>query len=621
METKEWNNLTDESYNIFSKLAKSYEYNGIDLVMIDVVPQRGRILSEMVSEGATAYMAGGKDGQQFFSNVPQFTLPFDTFTTRGADAIPKIASAIPQNLVRDKSAVFVYVPMGNNISQKELIKRTGTSVVATNEQNLRGYFEEKANLTDILKAAGLEEHIIPSQMIKTYDPLTSIQSKFLYEKYANEDGKVVIQYCGEGCTEKGGGYSTIVIDNLDDFRKIACEQRDSQMKVATFISGSNSNLSICAGNLVPAQSAQGTLGAVKCNLEDNESRYSPETLTTLQQRAQQLGINEDNTFVCVQPGTLKVVGAKELTSSITNGVGNQLNYNYSQEILDKIYNIGDKLGSLMASCGKVGLCGTDLIIDKTGHIYINEINDRQQGPTESAGLNNEAHGLPGIHRTAFFLNFADISNPQVNSYLTTVKENSRELYDRSLEIPSPFYIKFITKYAGYIKQDLNVGNYEVTADNNGHWHWDLKNPTDKDLEPVNLNNGTSVVRIDTVSAKQGDFFPQETQLARINGTIDKNSTSPFAISEEGLSVLSPEWVEPIEELYKATVYPAQASEEVDVETLESSIPAPANTTEHAVNPADNTQSSEYLTQLAGILYKLQQDGYGSANATVADMNN
>lgn len=605
MNKSEWNNLTEKSFDLFSKLARSYEFNGIDLVMTDVVPQRGRILSEMVDNGATAYIAGGKDGQQFFKNVPQYTLPYDTFTTRGADAMPGIVGALPKNLIRDKSALFVYVPMGDNICNKELTKHTGTTIVATNEQNLRGYFEEKANLTHILKSAGLEEHIIPSQMVKTLDPLTTAQSKFLYSKYADQDGKVVIQYCGEGCTEKGGGYSTLVIDNLEDFNKITSEQRDSQMKVAKFISGSNSNLSICAGNLVPAQQSQGTLGAVKCNLNPEESRYSPETLTVLQQRAKELGISEENTIVSVQPSTLKVVGAKELTSSITNGVGNQLNYNFNQDILDKIYNIGDKLGHLMASCGKVGLCGTDLIIDKDGHIYINEINDRQQGPTESAGLNNEAHGLPGIHRTAFFLNFADVSNPEVSSYLTSIKDNSRELFDKSLEIPSPFYIKFITKYGGYAKQDLNVGNYEVSYNSQGSWQWDLKNPSNKGLEPVDLTTGSAIVRIDTVSAKQGDFFPQETQLARVNGTIDKNSTPPFTINEEGLSILSPDWVEPIERLYESTVYPAQATEFVDNETLEASIPTVENAKESQASENFIDESTKYLSQFANIIARYQ----------------
>ena len=40
-----------------------------------------------------------------------------------------------------------------------------------------------------------------------------------------------------------------------------------------------------------------------------------------------------------------------------------------EDILEDIYNIGDKLGTLMAMCGKVGLCGADLIITKDGEIF------------------------------------------------------------------------------------------------------------------------------------------------------------------------------------------------------------------------------------------------------------
>ena len=70
MQNKTLKELTSEGKKLFSTLAKAYEYNGIDLVMTDIVPQRGGILSEAVKEGATAYIAGGKDGQRFFDNMP-----------------------------------------------------------------------------------------------------------------------------------------------------------------------------------------------------------------------------------------------------------------------------------------------------------------------------------------------------------------------------------------------------------------------------------------------------------------------------------------------------------------------------------------------------------------------
>ncbi|MBQ3493803.1 MAG: hypothetical protein IJA69_00125, partial [Clostridia bacterium] len=353
--------LTQKGKELFSKLAKSYAYNGIDLLMTDLVPQRGGILSEAVDEGATAYIAGGKNGQQFFKNIPQFSPDFDTFTRRTNDTVGEIVSCLPQDLVSDKIGLFLYVPMGDRMWSKAVESHTGAKVIATNEQNFRSYFEEKTNLSDILRAAGLEKHIIPSEVIRHDRSLTSEEAQALYEQYADADGKIVVQYCGEGCTEKGGGYSTRVITSYEEFEGVCAEPRDSYMKVAKFITGYNSNLSICAGNLVPAT---GMLGAVKNNLTERESRFSGATIYSLLHRARGMGINENNIIVNVQPSTLKVVGAPQLTSIETNGVGNQLNYNFEPQISEAIYNLGNKLGTLMAMCGKVGLCGADLIITK-----------------------------------------------------------------------------------------------------------------------------------------------------------------------------------------------------------------------------------------------------------------
>ena len=566
MKNKTLKDLTQEGKHLFSTLAKAYAYNGIDLVMSDIAPQRGGILSEAVKEGATAYIAGGKDGQKFFANIPQYTLPYDTFTTRGEDVISSVVGCLPQGLCKDNIALFLYAPMGDRAWGRAVEKHTGSRIVATNEQNFRSYFEEKTNLSDILRAAGLEKHIIPSKVVRHSKSLTAEQSKDLYETYAAQDGKIVVQYCGEGCSEKGGGYSTRVINSLEEFQAVCAEPRDSYMKVAKFISGCNSNLSICAGNLVPSTEM---LGATKNNLTETESRYSGATIYSLLHRAREMGINEDNVVVSVQPGTLKVVGDPQLTSTSTNGVGNQLNYNFDQNILDDIYNLGEKLGTLMALCGRVGLCGADLIITKEGEIFVNEINDRQQGPTESAGLNNEAHGLPALHRTAFLLNYADLKNQQVSKYLREVGDRSREIYDQSLQIPSPFYIKFISKYSGYAKQGVTEGNYSLQKDAFDNWSWNMSSPQPSDgtLPTIDLSQGKTTVHINAVSMKEGDYFPKETQLLRING-VSMPGSMPFTIDAQGQSVLSKEWAEPIEALYSTILERAEdkvSTEEV-VET-------------------------------------------------------
>lgn len=569
MKNRTLDNLTQEGKRLFSTLAKAYAYNGIDLVMTDIAPQRGGILSEAVKEGATAYISGGKDGQKFFSNIPQYTLPYDTFTTRGEGAIADVVGCLPKGLCKDKVGLFLYAPMGDRLWGKALENHTGSKIVATNEQNFRSYFEEKTNLEDILRTAGLSKYIIPSKVIRHNKTLSTEQVENLYETYASQEGKIVIQYCGEGCNEKGGGYSTRVVSSLEDFKNVCAEPRDSYMKVAKFISGCNSNVSICAGNLVPSKDM---LGATKNNLTENESRFSGSTIYSLLHRARIMGINENNIVVNVQPGTLKVVGDPKLTSISTNGVGNQLNYNFDKETLDRIYNLGDRLGTLMALCGKVGLCGADLIITKEGEVFVNEINDRQQGPTESAGLNNEAYGIPALHRTSFLLNFADLKNQQVSNYLKEVGERSREIYDEALQIPSPFYIKFISKYSGIAKQDVREGNYDLQKDAFGNWSWNMSQPkqSDGELPLVDLTQNQTTVHINTVSMNKNDYFPKETQLLRING-VSQAGSMPFSIDEEGKSVLSKEWSAPIDALYSTLLESAEQQVVNNEEDVEDSV--------------------------------------------------
>ena len=558
MKNEKLNNLTEQGLTLFDKLAKAYARYDIPILMADHVPQRGGILSEFVTHGGSAYMAGGQTGQQFFKNVPQYTLPYDTFTSRDVSSVSAIASLFPKEIVRDMYATFCYTHMGDRLWARGIQKNLGGNIVASNEQNLRSFFEEKTNLVDILRLAGLEANIIPSKVLRGTKPLTELEATVLYEKLKSEEGRIVIQACGEGVTEKGGGKTTEIVSSLKEFKEIVCAPRECYLKVASYINGCNSNLSICAGNTLPNPSM---LGAVKGELLPEESRFSKETLYSLYERGSKLGLNRDNIVVNVQPATLKVVGCKELSASSTNGVGNQLNYNYSPEIMNEIYTIGYKLGTLMALCGKVGLCGLDLILSKDGRVYVNELNDRQQGPTEGASLNNEANGLPGIHREAFLMNFADMKNPEVVSYLKQMHESSREIYDASAKIPSPFYLKMHTLQDAVTTRPISVGDYKVTQTGDGNYSWDLDNPENFERTPeVDISKNETYIRINTVSAKAGDLFPQDSQLLRING-ISNPETAPFTIDENGDSILRESWKAPIAALYNAVLQPVQTNEE------------------------------------------------------------
>ena len=557
MKNENLNRLTITELELFDKLAQAYAYNNIPILMADYATQRGGILSEFVTSGGTAYMAGGSNGQQFFPNVPQFTLPYDAFCNRTVDLAKEISKCFPRGLVQDKFATFNYAPVGDMLWAKSIQSQVGGKLVATSEQNFREYFEEKTNLLAILSQAGLSNHAIPSTVIRNTKPLTKIQAEYLYTRLADSSGKVVVQECGEGNTEQGGGHSTEIATTIEEFKEMVTRERPCFLKVSKFITGSNSNLSLCVGNTVPSKNM---LGAVKGALLPDENRFTADALTSLQERARDMGINEDNIVVNVQPGTLKVVGDPELTSSETNGVGNQLNYNFKPEVMDTIFNIGQKLGTFMALCGKVGMCGLDLIVTKDGEVFINELNDRQQGPTESASLNNEAHGLPGIHRESFLMNFADLNNPEVVNYLTEMNDRSREIYDASSKIPSPFYIKVCALKDSYSKQDISAGDYTVKKDEEGKYSWNLQE--DKQLEElpeVDITGEETITRINTVSAKEGDLVVEGSQFLRINGIAD-SETAPFTINDEGVSVLTPEWVKPIRALYEETLSPTQTSE-------------------------------------------------------------
>ena len=552
MKNTNLNRLTVTELELFDKLAKAYRYNDIPIIMADYTPQRGGILSEFVASGGIAYMAGGSNGQQFFKNIPQFTTPYDTYLDRDPNEIENIVATLPTNIIRDKFATFNYDAVGDMMWTKTIQKRLGGRVVAASEQSFREYFEEKTNLLDILKASGLSKYAIPSTVIRNNKPLGEIQAQIMYNKLADSSGRIVVQKCGEGITEIGGGGSTEIASNYDEFKSLVTSERPCFLKVSQFISGSNSNLSMCVGNTVPSKTM---LGATKGQLLPEESRFTGDVLVPLQERAKDLGINKDNIVVNVQPATLKVIGDAELTPAITNGVGNQLNYNFKPEVLDTIYEIGQKLGTFMALCGKVGMCGLDLIITKEGEVFINELNDRQQGPTESASLNNEAQGLPGIHRESFLMNFADLNNPEVVNYLTEMNDRSRDIYDASSKIPSPFYIKVCAKKDSYSKVDLSAGDYTLKRTEQGDYFWNLEDDMQLDEMPqVDILQDENIIRINTVSARTGDFVPEGAQLLRLNGIADSEN-APFEINEEGLSVLADSWLDPIRALYGQTLLP------------------------------------------------------------------
>ena len=518
----------------------------VTLVMSAFYPQRGGILNEYAKNGGKSVISGGLEGQQIFPYVPQHGLNYETTGIEETpDRLQEIVCALPKSIT-GKVGLCVEAPLGDNLWSKNLASHLGgAEIVASNEQNLRSYFEEKMNLVSILEKSGLQKYVIPQTLVTDKPSDKDIQN--IYEQFKNEDGKVVVQNCGPGVNESGGGYSTIIASTLEDFADIFTSQTQGVKKVATFINGCNSNLSFCAGNLVSSESG---FGATKGQLQESDGLYDPSTIDSLLQRGEKLGLTQDNTFSIVVPGTLKVVGDKNLSCSETSGVGNIINYHFPAEISSQIYEIGSKLGSLMALCGKVGLAGVDLIITKQGQVFINEINDRQQGTTEITSINSENNDVPGLLHIAFLQNFADMNDYSNYLYMQQLKDNSKQIYEEmdKENVGSPFYIKLLGKYENvYSSIDLSSGAYTIQKQGDGYYQWDFSKNQDKEEDSenayplINLDNDINSIVLEGIDLSQGQFIPVSTQIGRICGEAQSGS-EPFIIDEEGNSILNPEWI-------------------------------------------------------------------------------
>ena len=528
---------------LFDDTVAKLSNDDVLFVMPAFYPQRGGILEEVVAKGGKAIIAGGAPKQQLFKGIVQYSPGFDT---TGISETPKeiheIVSAIPSEIVKGKKvALFVEAPVGKYWSGN--LKLKGADIVASNEQNLRLFFEEKTNLQKILFEAGLQDCFIPSEVVDV-NVLSEQDMDKLYAKYQGQSGKVVIQSCGAENFESGGGKGTSIVSDFEAFKQNLAQQKGS-VKIAKCIEGYCSNMSMFVGNLVADDKtkslSKGTLGG-------KDDAFNPDTIYSLLRKGQALGINDDNTVVLAARASLKAIGDKNLTRSPSNGVGNALGYDFSAEINAKVGEIAQKLGSLMAKCGKVGLCGADLIIDKNNHIYINEVNDRQQGPTEQLSLDAEHSGLVGIHRLAFLASYADCTKPEVMSIFKEVKEHSDALYHQSLQSDGTFYIKMMGKQKGTAVSviDLNPGIYALDKQPDGSWKWDFS----KDYEfgtNIDLSQPRIFVGLTGISLKKGQQVPSGAQILRIVGKA-KNGSSPFNISDNKV-VLNKKWLPIVNSLY------------------------------------------------------------------------
>ncbi|MDD4556345.1 MAG: hypothetical protein PHE89_03335 [Alphaproteobacteria bacterium] len=533
---------------VFYQVINHFKKENVSVVMPTYVPQRGEILKDFAKEGIDTFIAGGQGDARCFSAIPQKGLDEDTspyLAIFPKEITRKIVDLIPEEKLKNrKTAVFAYIPDLNwsgHIKERNL----NTEIVGSVEQDLRKYFEEKGNLITILKAANLENHTIPTREIL---PTTSLEEiKEIYREISNEQGKIVLQSCH---ASTGAGKGTLFINSLENLIETLKKDK-GYYKATRFIKGSESNLSFFSGNTLSSRKG---LGANKIFL-DNLDANSPQTLFKLFEKAKKEGISDENIVTLVGRATLKSVGDENLTSSPANGVGNDIGYIFPDPIAEQIKEIGDKLSKTLAKAGRVGLAGADLIIDEQGKVWINEINDRQQGPTSQMSKDAEANELPSLMKVALVASFADFNDAATLDLFKDIQKSSNEIHETYAKSEGEFYLKINATHPKEnpekVTKNLKSGFYDVVKQKNGEWKLLFGSYRSVDSETdyqTDTSKDIVTIKIDGADLKVGDTITGGTQLFRLTG-VTNSKTPPFVI-EEGRTVLSSEWKKIVKASYE-----------------------------------------------------------------------
>ena len=546
----EMKKMTLQVNQLMRKVASNFKKENINVVMPTYVPQRGEVLKELAQYGVDVIIAGGYRGARCFKEIPQVGMEEDTlpYTASFPEEITRrIVSLLPEDrLAGRKVAVFSYV---NNLGWSRFIRERGlgTEIVATAEQNLRDYFEEKGNLLKILDRAGLAAYKIPTEHISHQTPEAELRR--VYRRLRNEDGRVVVQDCR---SRKGnaGGKGTVFINSEEEFVRNIRDHK-GQRKAARFIKGFESNLSFFAGNRLAEEKG---FGAKKINLSSDMDAFDPQTLNLLLQEAARAGIDESNIVTLVGRGTLKAVGDDSLTSCESNGVGNDIGFVYDEKIRAQISEVGQKLAMLMAKAGKVGIAGADLIIDRQGKVWVNEINDRQQGPTAQMSKDAESNGLPSLLKVAVLASYADFKDEKVQNLFSSLQRYMPQINEAYMTTPGEFYMKVHSTHpAGQpaiVKKNLKPGFYDVVRQDDGKWRFEFASYRQQNADvayQTDVSKGKVTVKLVGGDWKSGDRLDNGSQLFRLTGKTDP-ATPPFII-REGKTVLNPQWKGVVEACY------------------------------------------------------------------------
>lgn len=533
--------LTLTTNKILKHISDNFIRDNITVIMPTYMPQRGEVLRVLAVNGVDTLIVGGPKNSRFYKEIPQIGTEIDVLPHIGVfppHITKEIVQTIPENKLKNKKiAIFSFI---NSIGWSNYIKERNlnTEIIATVEQSLRNYFEEKGNLIKILQTAGLGAYTIPTEHVSkqmSYKELYAV-----YHKLKNEDGKVVLQDIRSKIAN-AAGKGTFFVSSLQDFLK-TIQSAEGEFKAVRFIKGFESNLTFFATNTLPDNDQ---LGAKKLQLTPELDPYNPDTLDVLLQSASNIGINDENIVTLVGRGTFKAVGDDNLTSNAANGVGNDLGYVYQPEIRRQIKEIGDKLSHLMALAGKVGVAGADLLIDKSGKVWINEINDRLQGPTSQMSKDAEINGAPSISKINLIASYADFRSDEVQQYFQDIKNNAEEINDYYTTKSGEFYLKVNSTHpaneTAVFQHNILPGFYDIRK-KDGKWYFDFSSHRGLNSDTTyqtDTKKDYVTIKIDGGDWHTGDTVKGGSQLFRLTGIATKGS-EPFMV-QHNKTILSNEW--------------------------------------------------------------------------------
>ena len=199
----------------------------------------------------------------------------------------------------------------------------------------------------------------------------------------------------------------------------------------------------------------------------------------------------------------------------------------------------------MALAGKVGVAGADLLIDKTGKVWINEINDRLQGPTSQMSKDAELNGAPSISKINLIASYADFRSDEVQQYFQDIKNNAEEINGYYTTKSGEFYLKVNSTHpsneTAVFKHNILPGFYNIRKQDE-QWLFDFSSHRSLNSDTAYQTDTAQnyvTIKIDGGDWHVGDEVKGGSQLFRLTGIATKGK-EPFSI-QHGKTVLSEDW--------------------------------------------------------------------------------